>query len=153
MLLYGGFWVQFRAETHTQGMHWIWLQMCIWQPQTRNAAHITKVLPKTVLFEVSFSNLIKIVFIKIVFIIYSKLWTPVTQNCEVLTVRIVNIVWPKLWIFVGQNCGYLLIKCEYMLIKIVYFFLETRYCFNMIIIYTVRVLTIITIICIIYVSK
>ena len=50
------------------------------------------------------------VLIKIVYIIYSKLWMFVVQNCEVLTVRIVNIVWPKLWIFVGQNCGYLLIK-------------------------------------------
>ena len=50
------------------------------------------------------------VLIKIVYIIYSKLWIFVAQNCEILTVRIVNIVWPKLWIFVGQNCGYLLIK-------------------------------------------
>ena len=32
------------------------------------------------------------VLIKIVYIIYSKLWIFVAQNCEVLTVRIVNIV-------------------------------------------------------------
>ena len=90
------------------------------------------------------SNCVYYLF-KIVDICCSKLWNSYGQNCEYCLTQIVNICWSKLW--------YLLIKIVNILWSRLCVFLKTIYCFSMIIIYTVRVLTSITIICIIYVSK